>query len=146
MKDFDAQRHEREANTDGRSFTIGGAQLVAKASISPDIWIDYFDRRRANAAGDSPMSNREYLDFLDAHVCVVVEPESVAVWEQVRASSDPAITLADIDAVIEFLWELQSGRPPTEQSDSSANGSATASSETSSTDSSSLEPAEALTV
>jgi hypothetical protein len=80
VKDFDAQRHEREANTDGRSFTIGGERLTARASVSPDIWIDYYDRRRTNTqtalAGGESMSNREYLDFLDDHVRATLEPDS----------------------------------------------------------------------
>lgn len=119
MKDFDAARHEREANRDGRSFTIGGETLTARGAVSPDIWIDYFDRRRAEA---TTMSNRDYLDFLDDHIRATLEPDSAEAWARVRASSDPAITLSDIDQVIDYLWELQSARPTGPAAESS-NGS-----------------------
>lgn len=140
MKDFDAQRHEREANTDGRSFTIGGQELTARASVNPDVWIDYFDRRR-NTQWES---NRDYLEFLDAHIRAVLEPESADRWQHVREHADPAITLADIDAVVDFLWETQSSRPPTQPTGSS-NGSDSEPSGTSSTDASSSPREEALT-
>jgi hypothetical protein len=98
VKDFDAQRHKREANTDGRSFTIGGERLTARASVSPDIWIDYYDRRRTNTqtalAGGESMSNREYLDFLDDHVRATLEPDSgeTCAPTQTRQSLSPTST------------------------------------------------------
>jgi hypothetical protein len=144
VKDFDAQRHEREANRDGRSFTIGGETIVARASVRPDLWLDYFDRRAANLSGESVMGNVEYIAFLDAHVLAVIEPEYVEVWRRVRTDADPAITLGDIGAVVDFLWEIQSGRPPTPPADS-LNGSETEPSGTNSTDSSSSQREEVLT-
>lgn len=145
MKDFDAQRHEREANTEGRSFQIGGETVVARASVSPDVWVDYFDRRRTNATSGEPMSNRQYLDFLDDHIRAVIEPESVDAWQHARAEANPAITLADIDGVIDFLWELQSARP-TGQPGESSTGSPTSTPETSSTADSSSALEEVSTV
>lgn len=129
MKDFDAERHERAANTDGRTFKIGGETLVARGAVSPDVWIDYFDKRRENAA---VMSNRDYTEFLDDHIRSVLDPESVHLWERVRKDADPPISLGDIDQVVDFLWELQSSRP-TGRAAASSNGSATETTGTTST-------------
>lgn len=139
-ENFDTKRATR-INKD-RSFILGGQTLQYRASVQPEVFIEWSTVKVGGTDADS-------LPILDKLVTEMLVPESVTIWNELRkVADDYALSLEDITDVIEWLAEMQTGRP-TEQPSASADGSPmtpTGTSSTASLDSPAPIPAPSLSV
>lgn len=105
MKDFDTRRKER-AERD-RGFTLGGESFVMKAGVRPEVLAAY-------EAIDVAATPEAKLAQMDGMVLDFLETEDGAAeerWRKVRSIEENPVTLQDIQDVIEWMIEAQTGRP-----------------------------------
>lgn len=119
MKDFDARRKER-AERD-RGFTLGGETFVMKSGVRPEVLAAY-ESIDASATPEDKLAQMDgmVLDFLEEE-----KGEAEKRWRKIRAIEDNPVTLQDIQDVIEWLIEAQTGRPTGQPSGSTAGPGAT---------------------
>lgn len=120
MKDFDERRREREQRD--RGFTLGGETFVMKTGVRPEVLAAY-------EAIDVNASPEAKLETMDSMVLDFLEPENGAAltkYKAVRAIEDNPVTLQDIQAVIEWMIEAQTGRPTGQPSGSTGGPGSTA--------------------
>lgn len=118
MKDFDERRRERAARD--RGFTLGGEQFVMKPGVRPEILVAY--------EGIPPEATPEQkIGVLDGVIIGFLEDEAEATvrWTRARAIEDNPVTLQDMQDLIEWLIEQQTGRPTGQPSVSSPGGGGT---------------------
>jgi hypothetical protein len=141
MKNFDEKRHLRRSLTvDDRSFTLGGEIFVAKASMRPEALTDY-DRI------DETTSLTETLQIVDGVILKFLEknPDNApARYRKIRENEDDPVTVEDLLDLVQWLVEVQTGRPTGRPDDFSPGPSETGT--TSTENSSSPVMPEALTV
>lgn len=121
-----------------RTFTIGGETFTTKASVAPEAVM----RWSAMTSGEfvekdedgkvikdeegtpiSTLSEQEALAIFDDTVLAFLEPGQEDKWKQVRSPDVPVpINLTDLQALVEWMFAEQSGRPTSPPSGSS-NGS-----------------------
>lgn len=132
MKDFDEARGEREERD--RGFKINGQTFVYRPAVAPETLIPWFEM----GAGTP---EREAIALMDEVVLGFLEEEYRDAWREARkADATHPINRDDMFKVIEWLLEEQVARPTQPPSDSPSGGGST---ETSSTEGSSLRVAEA---
>lgn len=112
MKDFDARRRER-AERD-RGFTLGGETFVMKPGVRPEVLAAY-ESIDVDASPEAKLATMDgmILDFLDT------SDGAADRYAAVRKIEDNPVTLQDIQQVIEWMIEVQTGRPTGQSSDSS---------------------------
>lgn len=135
MKNFDDKRRIRlEAD---RQFTIGGETFTQKTGLRPEVLLPW-----ENIGADTPAS--EVLATIDQLVHDFIEPadDAHARWDALRKRDDDPVTLQDLQELVEWLIEEQTGRPT---SPPSASTPSAPTQPTGSTEGSSSPPAEAST-
>lgn len=121
-KNFDEGRQERLARQ--RSFTIGGETFTYKASVAPEVYLDW-SKMVGGEYGDE-LTEVKSIEIFDATIVGFLEPGQEEKWQKVRAiDAEFPLTLADMKDVVRYLFEENSGRPTGPSSDSSG-GSRTA--------------------
>lgn len=151
MKDFDAKK-TREG-----TFKIAGEEFRYALGASPQavsrLVKDAADRRKERGEEDENGSVAERLanpgemildqatDVDEEILFFLASDEDRERWKALRAR-DKGISMADMAEILAWLWEEETGRPPTPPDSSSASPSTNG---TSSTELSSTEQAEAST-
>ena len=114
MKDFDEARREREEKD--RSFTIGGEEFIRRPAVAPERIL----RFNQATGGEVELGEQEWLDVYDETILAMIEPGQEAKWQKVRDPELPnPLTLADLGALIRWLFEEMASRPTGPSSDSS---------------------------
>ena len=134
MKNFDEARAEREARD--RSFQIGGETFSYRPAIAPEAIL----RWSQMTGGEMPdLTEVEAIEIFDETVVAFLEPGQDEKWARVRSKdAKHPINLADLRALVSWLFEEQTGRPTSQPSDSSG-GPETEPTGTNSTDESRLQ-------
>jgi hypothetical protein len=139
VKDYDAerqQRHkEREQALGDRQFKLGGEIFTYRANVSYDVL------RRLTS--DAPLTGSAYIDAIELSCLEMIEDDDDAHKRFIALSSrdkDP-VTLEDLQAVFSGLVEDAFKRPTQASLPSGVTDAATG---TSSTETPSTAPAEAL--
>lgn len=108
-KDFDEQRRLRAE--EDREFIVRGETFVRRVGVRPEIIAEWEEVQTLAPA--------EMLKAIDGIVLSLVVPDddAAARWERVRAlAGDDAITLVDMQQIVEWLIEAQTERRPTRPS------------------------------
>lgn len=118
MKDFDAVRTARIGSDEERSFKILGEVFIAKASVKPEVLTKYENLEEAEGAQTT-------LEIIDELVLSMIQDgaegeEAEARYRAIRAREDDPIALADLQNIVEWLVERQTGRPTGKPGNSSA--------------------------
>lgn len=133
MKDFDEAREER-AKTD-RTFTVAGEQFTRRPAVAPETILHW----NQATSGEIDLTEQEWLDVYDETILAMLEPGQEEKWASVRdAGIENPLTVADLTAIIRWLFEEMAGRPTGPSSDSSDGRESSA---TTSKDDSSSKPA-----
>jgi len=137
-KDFDDHRRKKaEATRKEREFILGGEPFTARATVRPEAFAAWDSLNMEEA------TPTEILKTADDTILQMIEKKDGA-HDRYRAvrerDDDDAIGLEDLTDLIQWLVEVQSGRPTEPPSDSGPSPSETGTSSTA--DSSSPEPEE----
>lgn len=131
MKNFDKVRRERIDRD--REFIIGGETFAYRSGVRPEALVPWFQLQSGESlVGETRLSQEQQLKVMDDTVLAFLEEGQAEKWASVRMSVENPVTLKDIDALIEWLIEEQTGRPTEPLSDSSP-GSESAATTTTST-------------
>lgn len=126
-ENFDIERQTR-IDAD-RDFIIGGETLRYRASVPPELMIEW-------SKVEPSTTDEANIPLLDELMQQFVTEDSWPKWQRIRAVTDDyALNLDDITKVLTWLVERQTGRP-TEPSSDSPDGSPTTETGTPSTDAS----------
>lgn len=126
-KDFTRKRKKLE-------FTIDDDVFEAKHPIPAQVLLD-FAKKFGSMSESSPMD--EQLEAFKDVLALVLKPDSLKIFTARMADVDNPIEVAQIEEIIEWLFE-EYGMRPTELSDPSLPGSDSQDAGTSSTDSTSV--------
>lgn len=136
MRDFDKERQVR--NERNRQFKIGGETFTAKSGVRPEVLAAYED------ISTDDTTAVQILAVIDEIVLGLIEntDDAHARYQTLRARDEDPVTLEDLQEVVQWLIQEQTGRTPTRQPSPSGDGPKET--ETILTDDSSLEetPAE----
>lgn len=118
MKDFDADRHEREQRD--RQFTIGGETFTFRPSVAPESLLPY---HRA-ITGEYVPTEDDWIKIYDEAVVALLEPGQAEAWQRARdVNAAIPLNAKDISDLLQWLLEQQTGRPTGRTSESSPTGS-----------------------
>lgn len=139
QKNFDEERAARpKMSAKERTFIIGGETFVHRTA--DEIWPDM--TLALDELGPDT-SERDSLKILDELILDLIEGSGHERWRKLRARRTDPITVSDITELINWLLQAVSGLPPTQSEPSlptqETNGQP-------STETSSSEPAEVLTI
>jgi hypothetical protein len=136
-KDFDKERAASLTPVEERQCVIGGETFTIRAKVRPEVLAPYLGMIGGLA---ETMTEDEAINLLDTLMGNLVVPGEAEKWARVREIADPeqALSVADMQAVIQWAIQVATGRP-TEPSSPSSDGSATTGTGTASTDASRLQ-------
>jgi hypothetical protein len=97
-----------------REFTVGGETFHWR-DVRPEVLTSF--EPSANGADDANAAWR----LMDDQILLFVAPEEHERWKAVRERDDQPVTIAQINAILTWLMEQQTGRP-TEAPSPSASG------------------------
>lgn len=132
MTQFNERREARQKAE--RTFLFCGEQLTHKAGIAPQVSIQFNDTRNRAIAGlraaseateEKPstvpiVTDSEMIDAADAAVRACLEPDSISVWEKLRAADSPSpLVFSEIFQFCDYLIAKCSGLPTAAPSASS---------------------------
>jgi hypothetical protein len=137
VRDFDEERQERISRP--RSFKIGGEVFTFLRGLRPED----FNEIASEYFGIDPNTNQvEAIRIVDGTINGFLESEDdQARWARLRARREDAVTGRDMRAVLEMIFEEQTGHP-TKLPEPSGNGDE--STGESLTESSSSDPVESV--
>lgn len=123
MKDFDEARDERKSAD--RAFRFGGETFVMKATVRPEVMVGY---ESINTDTDALVA----LSIIDDMVISFIEggEDAERRYRAVRAREEDAISMDDLNALVEWLISEQTGRPTSAPSASSGGRTTTEDSST----------------
>lgn len=111
MKDFDQNRALRKARD--RTFRIGGETFTMKASVRPEVLVEYEGMQKSD-------SNKDALRVLDEAICAFIEEEDGPDrYRAVRSRDDDPVDIVDIQDLVKWLVEEHTSRPTSRPSASS---------------------------
>ena len=115
MRDFDVKRRERVEKD--RSFTIGGELFVMKASVRPEV-LAVWDHLSDDAGPEPIMEaiNEIVLGMIENH------DGSHERWGALRSREEDALNLEDLQDLVGWLIEEQTGQTPTQPASPSTSG------------------------
>lgn len=115
MKNFDEARAERERRD--RSFQIGGEEFTYRPAVAPETIL----RWSQMTGGEMPdLTEEQALDIFDETVLAFLEPDQSEKWARIRnPKAAHPLNVADLRALVSWLFEEQAGRPTGKPSDSS---------------------------
>lgn len=110
MKDFnELLAQEREFRVQDQTFTWKDVRPEVLTAFEVDV------------NGDDPSS---VWTLMDKQILLFLPPDEQAKWEKLRADEDKPVTIAQMNAILMWLMEEQTGRP-TEAPSPSAPGPGT---------------------
>jgi hypothetical protein len=112
-KNFDEQRAERAALD--RDFIIGGEHFRARPGVRPEKLSRYDDL-------DADSTVEETLAIVDELILAMIEEDDNAHerYRALRLRDDDPVTVEDLQELVKWLMEAQTGRPTGQPGDSSA--------------------------
>jgi hypothetical protein len=99
MKNFD------DMLATDREFTVGGETFHWR-DVRPEV-LTSFQPADENGAADENSTWR----LMDDQILLFVEPAEADRWREVRARDDKPVTIAQLNAILLWLMEEQTGRP-----------------------------------
>lgn len=104
MKDFDQVREERRQAD--RSFKIGGETFVRKVGVRPEVLAEYEKLEETTAA-------TETLELIDGIVVDLIEDADGGHdrYRALRQREEDPLSLADMQEMVQWLVEEETGRP-----------------------------------
>jgi len=115
MKDFDEARKARLERD--RSFIIGGETLTYRPAVAPEALLHY----NSALTGDATLSEQDWIDLYDEAIIALLEEGQANKWKKVRNPNvENPLNASDINELLQWLLEEQSGRPTGQPSDSSS--------------------------
>lgn len=130
MHNFDPERKERQ--TTDRDFILGGMEFRRRASVRPEVMIEFEDLPRGAGAAKS-------LQVMDNLIIDYLEPEYHDAYRELRQREEDAVNARDLAEVVNWLIGGSTGRPTGAPSHSTGGRATTG---TDSTEGSSTEPDE----
>lgn len=133
MKNFDEARQARFDQD--RDFQIGGQVFRARASVRPELLAPYESLDENTSASDA-------LVIIDDLLVAMIEPndDAHARYRTLREREEDAVGMEDLQELVKWLMEVQTGRP-TEQPGGSSAGPGTPGTTSTGTSSSTGTPA-----
>lgn len=114
MKDFnELLAKEREFKVQDQSFTW--------RDVRPEVLTAF----EADANGDDPNA---VWNLMDAQILLFIEPDQHERWAELRSREDKPVTIGQMNAILTWLMEEQTGRPTEQPSPSGAGRGKTAAS------------------
>lgn len=112
MKNFDQDWQERKS-AEARTFQVGGQVFVMKKAVKPELL-----KIREDMTEDAPVE--EAMAALDDLFLSMIESGEDAEARYRALREDPeGLSIGDMNEVIDWLIQRQTGRPPTQPSGSS---------------------------
>lgn len=105
MKNFD------EMLAKDREFTVGG-QKFRWRDVRPEVLTSF--EPSENGDGDPNGAWR----LMDDQILLFLEPDAHERWKELRARDEDAVTIAQLNAILLWLMEEQTGRPTVQPSPS----------------------------
>lgn len=138
MRNFDEEARKERLEAD-RSFIIGGQEFYYRASVAPEVLLDWNDIVTGKVDSSD---TRVWVEMYDRTTLAMLAPGQEEKWAAVRSADvENPLNISDVREVFYFLLEKATGRPTGEPQGSSDGSSQNG---TASKDESS-QPAEALT-
>ena len=112
MKDF--------SNTKDREFTINGV-IFNWHDVRPEVLTELGDElTKQQTNGSDPDPNAAWK-LADRQILLFITPEQHDRWSELRSRDKDPVTIGQLNAIVQWLMEEQTGLP-TEQPSSSATG------------------------
>ncbi len=114
VKNFDEARRAKHKAEGERTFVLGDETFVLRPAIHPSILERYDD-----LDNDTPV--KETMEIVDDLIVALIEPRDGAEdrYRAVRANQDDPISVEDLQDLIRWMMEIQTGRPTGPPGDSS---------------------------
>lgn len=114
MKDFDEARRARLERD--RSFQIGGQVLTYRPAVPPEALLAY----NKAITGEVTATEEEWISIYDETILSMLEEGQEDGWKIVRdpKAANP-LNVQDLNELLQWLLEEQTGRPTGQPSDSS---------------------------
>jgi len=110
VKNFD------EMLAQDREFTVGGETFHWR-DVRPEVLTSFEPSRN----GDGPDDDNAAWRLMDDQILLFIEESEHGAWRTLRHREEDAVTIAQLNAIVLWLMEAQTGRP-TEQPSPSAPG------------------------
>lgn len=108
MRDFD------DMLTKDREFTVGGETFHWR-DVRPEVLTSFQPSENGSGGEEDP---NHVWKLLDDQVLLFLEPEDHDRWGSLRARDDKPVTIAQLNAILQWLMEEQTGRPTIQPSPS----------------------------
>lgn len=108
MKDFDSEWSERKS-VDARTFRFLGESFVLKTGVRPEALGGREDLDPENTTVEESMASMDDLFLL----MIEHGDDAEKRYREIRAREENALGVADLNEVIDWMIEKQTGRPPT---------------------------------
>ncbi len=89
-----------------REFTVGGETFHWR-DVRPEVLTSFEPSRN----GDSPDDDNAAWRLMDDQILLFIEPAEADRWREVRARDTQPVTIAQLNAILLWLMEEQTGRP-----------------------------------
>ena len=107
MKDFD------EMLATDREFTVGGETFHWR-DVRPEVLTSF----EPSANGDGPDDDNAAWRLMDDQILLFIAADEHPRWRDLRARDDKPVTIAQLNAILLWLMEEQTGRPTVQPSPS----------------------------
>lgn len=108
MRDFD------ELLSQDRTFKVGG-EVFTWRDVRPEVLALFdmpFPEENGKKDPDLPKKQATYVwDLADAQILLFIVPQDHERWKDLRKREDGAVTIQQIEAIVSWLMEQQTGRP-----------------------------------
>lgn len=107
MKNFD------DMLAQDREFTVGGEKFHWR-DVRPEVLTSFEPSRN----GDGPDDDNAAWRLMDDQILLFVAKDEVDRWKELRARDENPVTIAQLNAILLWLMEEQTGRPTVQSSPS----------------------------
>ena len=114
MKNFD------DLLSQDRTFQVGGETFKWR-DVRPEVLTSFTGDTNGDAADDNAVWR-----LLDGQILLFIEPSEADRWTAIRARDDNPVTIVQLNSILTWLLEQQTGRPTETPSPSAAGRGPTA--------------------
>lgn len=108
-----------------REFTVGGETFHWR-DVRPEVLTSFEPSRN----GDTPDDDNAAWRLMDDQILLFIEPAEHDKWAELRARDEKPVTIAQLNAILLWLMQEQTGRPTQAPSPSGSGRTKTAASST----------------
>src|SRR5262245_8046643 len=98
--------------TTDREFTVGGESFHWR-DVRPEVLTNFEPSKNGSGGSDA-------WRLMDDQILLFIEPDEHERWKELRARDDRPVTIAQLNAILLWLMEEQTGRPTVQPSPSDA--------------------------